>query len=216
MNENVAEMIGLFLGDGCLSRYFSKYNKKWISVLLFTGNLQNDKEYYESILRPIILKFFKTKGYMRYRVDDNTIRYFIFNKNLINYLIEIGFRFGSKTNSCRIPDSIFNDKRLRIACVRGIFNADGTVYRRYRKKYKNQPRFYGNYAVIQFKMKSKVLIEQIRYILQNDDFVVNKISKVENYFLIRITNQKYVNRFFKEIAINHPYHLTRYADIKNS
>lgn len=216
MNKGIAEIIGLFIGDGCLSRYFSKYENRWKSIVLFTGNLYNDKKYYENILQPLILKNFGVRGYIYHRNDDNTLRYFIDSKKLINYLLKMGFKFGSKTNSCKIPITILGNKELEIACICGIFNADGTVYRRYSKKYKGHSKFYKKYAVVQIKMKNKVLIRQIRNILQKTGFKLNKVTKDKGCWLIRITNQKYVEKFFKEIATTHPYHLTRYKNIKTT
>jgi hypothetical protein len=215
MNTDLAELVGVFIGDGCLSRYFSKYDGRYKKVVLFTGNLENDMEYYEKVLKPIIINNFGVSGYIYFRKDDCTIRYSLFCSKIIEFLFNLGFKFGSKSSSCKIPDAI-NSRNLEIACVRGIFNSDGTVYRRYGRRFNNHKVYYKNYAVVQFKMKSKTLVSQIRYILQRNGFKVNKLTNTERYSLIRITDQKYVEMFFNEIATNHHYHLQRYANIKNN
>jgi hypothetical protein len=215
MNADTAELIGFFIGDGCLCRYFSKYDSRWKSVVLFTGNLKNDRTYYEEVLRPIIMKNFNVNGYVYLRRKDNTIRYSIFSEKVIEYFLKMGFKFGPKFNSYNIPLCI-NNRFLEKAFIRGIFNADGTVYRRYNKRYRNHPIFYGKYAIVQFKLKNSALIRSIRTMLQRSGFNVNRITRTREYYLIRITDQEHVERFFKEIATNHPYHLKRYENIMNN
>lgn len=53
---NVAELFGVMMGDGCLSRY-----KSGKCVALLTGNLANDYEYYVNTIQPILRKHFKLK-----------------------------------------------------------------------------------------------------------------------------------------------------------
>lgn len=164
MDIELAELVGVFIGDGCLSRYFSNYDNRWKSVVLFTGNLENDEEYYERVLRPIVMKNFNVKGYIYFRKSDSTIKYSIFCKKMISYFLKTGFKFGPKYNSCTVP----------------------------------------------------AFINNIEDMLRRNGFKANRITKSGDYSLIRITNQEHVERFFKEIATNHPYHTERYENITNN
>ena len=49
---------------------------------------------------------------------------------------------------------------------------------------------------------------------QNDvGYKVNKITKVDEVYVLRITHQEYVRLFMDDFSINHPYHLGRFRDI---
>jgi hypothetical protein len=72
---------------------------------------------------------------------------------------------------------------------------------------------YRNYAVIQFKMESKNVICWLRVCLQSYGIKVNRITKVLNCDIIRITDQNSIRRFAGGIGFTHPYHKGRYLEI---
>ncbi|MCD4759876.1 hypothetical protein K8R33_03235, partial [archaeon] len=167
LNEQLAEFVGAFIGDGCLSKWSRKDRPSDVKVISFTGSWKNDSQYYQEIINPFIKEIFGKGGRIYHRKDDNSIRYTLYNKDIILFLIELGFDFGPKSRTVTIPDKIVYDKELSIACIRGIFNTDGCIYRRYSKKYKNHPKAYLNYKVIQFRLNSENLLHQIKNILYN-------------------------------------------------
>ncbi len=216
LNEDLAELVGAFIGDGCLSQYYIKNRKKWQQVILFTGSWRNDSLYYKNVIQPIIEKYFKVKCQFYHRKDDDTVRFRTYDKKIILFLLNLGFNFGPKADNVIIPSIIFNDKKLMRGCVRGVFNTDGTIYQRYSKQYKNHPKYYKDYKVIQFKSKSHKLIKQIRLILSEFDLNPNKIiadGKSNIHAVCRITSQPEVKRFEKEINTTHSYHIERMLNI---
>ena len=111
---------------------------------------------------------------------------------------------GYKTNKVSIPNKILNSTKLSIACLRGIFNTDGSVYRMYSKMYAGQHKFYANYAVVEIKIKSEILIHQIESILIRLKFHPNKVRKGKTgAFLIRLTSQTEIERFISLIVMRH-------------
>jgi len=111
---------------------------------------------------------------------------------------------GYKTNKVSIPNKILNSTKLSIACLRGIFNTDGSVYRMYSKMYAGQHKFYANYAVVEIKIKSEILIHQIESILIRLKFHPNKVRKDKTgAFLIRLTSQTEIERFISLIVMRH-------------
>ena len=79
----------------------------------------------------------------------------IYDKNIINFLLELGYSFGPKSKTVFIPDKILQNKNLSVNCLRGIFNSDGFVYGGYSKKCVGHKRFYNNYFNVQYKSKSQ-------------------------------------------------------------
>jgi len=213
-NESLSEFIGALIGDGCLSKYWSKYDNRWRYVVAFTGQWNEDHQYYKKIIQPIVLKEFGVRGYIYHRKDDNTVRFFIQSKRVVSLLNSLGLPIGVKKN-ITIPKDFKNNLNLAKSCIRGIFNTDGSVYRRYSKQYSSHPKYYKNYAVIQFKMRNRNVIKFIKYSLEKLGLKLTKIG-LENkvYWVTRITSQKDIERFFEELEINHQHHLKRFREIK--
>jgi len=210
INEGLAEIYGALIGDGCLSQYPTKDRNNPKKVILFTGHLSHDFDYYVKIIRPIFIKEFNTKGYIYKREKYNCIRYVLSNNVAFEFFKKSGFPIGKKLK-LGIPRSILLENKKSISCVRGIFDTDGSIYQRYSKKYKNHAKHY-NYHVIQFKMNSKEVIKQIKLILENNNIKTNKIIKDKKCYVLRITNQKEIDKFMQLIKPNNRYHRERYLN----
>ncbi len=209
MNSKLAEFIGAMIGDGCLSIINSHTKKRIRKIALLTGHLKHDIDYYVNVIRPIIRGEFGTFGYLQKRPKRNCI-YLVMGGLVFYFLKEIGLPIGKKIQ-IQIPRIILQNKEFSKACVRGIFDTDGSIYRRYSKQYKNHPRFY-NYLVIQFKLNSKKVIEQIKQILDRYGILSNRIIQETNAYVLRVTNQKEVKRFIEIIKPSNKYHLERYIN----
>lgn len=154
-----------------------------------------DVRYYESFINKSLIKNFSYSGRLYHRKDDNTARFWINDKDVIKWFINNGMPVGSKTKSIQIPSKIIKNRKLSIACLRGIFNTDGCVYRQYSKIYKSQHKHYSNYAVIEIKSKSRKLILQIKAILvrEKNVFKFIKVVRPREYHMER----------YKSIINNH-------------
>lgn len=216
MSSELAEVIGVFIGDGCFSEFTNSNNRR-ISTVMFTGSWKNDSEYYSNLIYPLISAEFGSKSKPYLRKDDLSVRYFIYKKYFVDWIRNLGFTPGPKAGTVRIPDEILKDRALYLPCIRGIFNTDGCIYRRYSKKYKNHPKHYSTYANIEFRMKSKVLLMQIKELLLKENITSNKLYSSKNGCnILRITDQTSVEKFVKIIGFNHSHHIERYNSIKLS
>jgi hypothetical protein len=207
INEDIAEFYGALIGDGCLSRYYSNYDKRNCQILLFTGHT-HDAPYYKERLQPILIKEFEKKGYIQFRKDYNVVRFETKSKDVFNFFEKLGFPVGLKGN-LSIPKVIFNNKSLSLASIRGIFDTDGSIYKRYSKKYKNHSKKY-NYKNIQFKMNSSNVIYQIKNILDRIEIQTSNIRKDGNSYVLTIHNQKSIKKFFEIVKPSNPYHTERF------
>lgn len=212
LNEGLAEVVGAFIGDGCISEYFA-HGRGTRTVVLFTGHWKNDRQYYMDKIAAVITEEFGCLIKLYHRKDDNTIRYVLTSKKVVGFFKELGLPVGEKGNKLGIPGAIMKDDKLVLACVRGIFNTDGSIYRRYSKRYSGHARVYRNYAVIQFKMVNHKVIRRIKCVLEKYCIKVNNITKVLNCSVIRITDQTSIKKFISLIGFTHPYHEKRYLDI---
>ncbi len=213
MNENIAELYGAMIGDGCLSRYFSNYDKRVKFCTLLTGHT-HDEPYYRKALQSILKKEFDVVGYIRFKRKDNVTRFETMSKKVFDFFKNFGFPIGLKKRLV-IPDIIIEDDKLSLSCVRGIFDTDGSIYRRYSKNYKRHTKLY-NYQVIQIKLNSKIVIRQIKKILERNNIKTNKIICDKKSFVLRITNQKEIFKFIDKVKPNNKYHIERFLNNINS
>lgn len=101
---------------------------------------------------------------------------------------------------------MLNDKENQISCIRGLFDTDGSIYRRYKTK---------KYAVVQFKLMSDYAINQIKETLNKLDIYTTKIGLADSYYVVRITSQKEIDKFFEIIKPNNKWHVNRYLKIRS-
>ncbi len=205
INKEIAEITGLLIGDGCLSKYRS-YNANRLEIA-FTGHLK-EYRYYKEFVKPIFIKYFNVKGTLRIRNEDTSTRYHIKSIKAFNYFKNIGVQIGEK-EIVELPPIIKQKPYIWIAFIRGLFDAEGSIYRRYSKKYKNHTRIYDNLLVAQIKFNcSKEFIKFIEHVLITNKIKTNRITKIGKSYIIRITKQESIEKFldiFKPKIKNAPF-----------
>lgn len=204
--EDLSEVVGVILGDGCLSKYWSNSENIWRYELAFTGS-SSEYTYYENFVQPTIKKYFGISGRLFLRKDNST-RYHIKSRKVCEFFHSIGIPYGKKSNNLSICDGILSKDDLAIACIRGIWNTDGSIYRRYNKKYGNHKRVY-NHLVMQLKMGSKLLITQVKKVLETVGIESNKIIPESNTFVLRITQQEAISTYLSNIGFSNIHHINR-------
>lgn len=204
LNDDLSEFVGFFIGDGCLS-------KSGGQQIVLTGSAKRQTEEYFVYLNNVLRENFDVEGNIYHRKDNDVFLLRTNNPVLVGFLLNLGFKFGPKSQTVKIPEKIMENTNLSIACLRGIFNSDGSIYRRYGKKYRNHPKHYTDYFNIQFKSMSLELIAQIKNILGSLGLASNRIirDKSNGASILRITAQRSVNKFLNVVKINHPHHLAR-------
>jgi len=193
LTPELAEIIGLNLGDGCVSCSLSQ-GRPYFQVAFTAG--PDELWYYQSFVQPTIEKAFSIAGRLFLR-DDNTTRYHIPGAKFANYLIGLGLPVGKKRDA-EIPRAII-EQGLVVPFIRGIYHAEGSIYRRYSKMYNRHIRVYGNLLVIQIRMKLKTLMNQIWTELVKLGILTNRLTHMDGVFTLRITAQKEIEKFLQII-----------------
>jgi len=194
-SRKLAEIIGIMMGDGCL--YLDKFKKYQTSISFHKK--EKDYLYYVKNLfeKYFDYKFCITEIENEFLLRNNSV--FVGKK-----LISAGIIEGNKINNkIIIPNWIFKNKYFLLNLLRGFFDTDGCIYRKYE-----------NYSQIQFKLASKETINSLYQALIQLGFNPTKIQK-EIYkgrfsWKIYIVRQKEIKRFFKEIKPANKKHIKRY------
>lgn len=125
-DEDLAELVGIHIGDGCISE-----NKRYSEYYL-GGDLLEEKEYHDNWVAPLFNKkimnplFGKNVNYKEHP-KVGIYGFHIFNKKLIDFFKTLGINSGSKIN-IKIPDEILLNQKLLKRFIRGLFDTDGNLF----------------------------------------------------------------------------------------
>ncbi len=181
------------IGDGSLSR-----TERSVQIVI-TGNKVDDENYLLGHVRPLFLDVFDLELTSRYRQDENTMDLYRHSKRVALTLHSWGMPLGLK----KLEDQRPKLKVVPSAFIRGVFDTDGSVYRKY-----------GPYAQIQFKTVSNSLMFFIREHLTELCFHPTQIRPDETKHRFLLCRQSEVERFFRIMLPCNRKHLDRLRRIR--
>ncbi|MFA5101401.1 MAG: LAGLIDADG family homing endonuclease [Candidatus Omnitrophota bacterium] len=188
----LANLIGIMLGDGGIR---SKYQ------LTVTYNSKTDKEFAEYVGK-LIKRLFGVDHVKLKRKHDLGADILVNSANVISFLIKQGLIFGNKIEQqIDVPDWIKRNKNFGKACIRGLFDTDGSLYCH---RYKVSHKWY-EYLKLDFTSCSKPLLQSVYKILsgmkiksslKGVHIVISAQSDVNRYLaIIGSSNQKFVDKW---------------------
>ena len=123
--KNMAELIGIILGDGNI--YVDE--SKSIYQLRIGGHSEDDKEYLLGYVKPLLEKLFKVNVRTKLHKSKKELFLCVDKKEVITKLIKLGVKPGNKKkNNIGIPSWIYTDIEYMKSFIRGIIDTDGSVY----------------------------------------------------------------------------------------
>lgn len=141
----LAEFIGIMLGDGNLSKFQAS----------ITLNTIADKDYIKFVEK-LGIKLFSDKPTITDKKDCHATDVRFSGIKLVEYLVRHGLQTGNKVkNQVGVPKWISGQKQYKISCLRGLMDTDGCVAK-CTHKYKLKSYVYYNPC---FANRSKPLLE---------------------------------------------------------
>lgn len=197
MSVELAEICGIFLGDGCIS-------KNQIRVTL---NRVTDAEYIVYV-QDLIRRVFHVTPAL-YEFKDETKRMVkdvtLSRVGIIRYLSSVGLLPGNKVRrQVDIPEWILDNDEYAVACVRGLIDTDGCVFTH---SYNVGGKVY-RYKKIAFTNRSKPLLNSVYIIMKTlglhprfsttCDVRLDSIEDVKKYMqFVGTRNKKHLKRYQK-------------------
>jgi intein/homing endonuclease len=217
LTAELAEVAGALIGDGCLSKFWTNYDNRLRHQTVFTGS-SDEFPYYADFIQPVIRKYFGVRGRLfirTYRGREST-RYYIMSRNVFEFFNELGIPSGKKSHFTYIPSALFESPELLRACLRGLWDTDGSIYRRYTKKYSNHRCWYPNYLTLEFKTASERMALDMKkafdfFSIKSNGILENKLGQ----FVLRINTQSEIQKFLGLIGFRNPHHLNRLARFRS-
>lgn len=206
LTPELAEEIGLHIGDGSMNFYKSKNKLRGLYQL--RGHISDDKDHYTQRISYLYSKVYGFKPKMREMKSTGVYGFQIWSDNLINFKHKIiGLPLGPKTN-ISLPKMFIEKQNLLTPLLRGIFDTDGCLYIE-RKNKKLYPR-------IEFKTVSNTLATDIRDCLEKLGLRATKyclLRKEENWnnlYTIAVRGEVMLDKFFKIIQPANPKHIKKF------
>jgi len=127
-NEKTAELIGIILGDGTLAIKWRDREKKNSYRFEICLNRIKEKDYVEYV-KELLRNIFQIEPNIFIDKRSNGISLRLNKKSIVEALIHLGLKSGNKKfNQVSVPDWIKKNKKYIIACLRGLFDTDGSIF----------------------------------------------------------------------------------------
>lgn len=169
ITTELAYLAGFISGDGhlCYRKSKSEY------AVFCSGNLKDEKEFYERIIIPLFKKIFNIEMKVKIQKSNNTYNLVFYSKILLEYFSKKLFiPVGAKSGKIRIPEIFKKSRKLTKQFICGFADADFSLI--LKKRYK----IIHYYPVIYGASKSEQIIEDISSFLSSYGFsFYKKINK---------------------------------------
>ena len=192
MNKDLAEEIGIHIGDGNIYIYTDKGNNKSYHGS-FTGDLNDEFLYHNKYIKNLMKKIYNIDLYILERKNKNSIESKYKSKAIIGFKYKVlNLPLGKKTN-IQIPTQILKNNEFKKRCIAGIIDTDFSIT---------------SSLAITGKLHSIYLVKQINEIL-NENKIKHIFRQYKDYGRFYI-NQKGAIKIIEEWKLNNPKHLSKF------
>lgn len=195
----LAEFVGAVLGDGHV--FYHKKKKVGVYGIRIAGDLKLDKNYHENYLRELGKSLFNLEGKVLLRIKEKNNGRFLdfYSKELVELFKEMQIFPGNKINNqSTIPKWVFEENNFLKACLRGLIDTDGSIFRMSNKT--------PNLLRICFTNYNLTLLNDARNAFVKLGFNPSKIIPNKQFFLSRKSD---ITKYLKEIGFSNERHLDR-------
>ena len=196
MSTDLAELIGIILGDGSISLKTNTLNNR----LKISFNSKDDTDYIFYV-KDLIKSLFNVDPILKYRKNENTADLFVFRKDIINYLVnDVGLRLSPKWNRAIIPKKLMSPN-LNLMVLRGYFDTDGCLA------------LVNNNGIIYPRLEMKIcpspMQKQFAQILKDNKFNFGAYDIGKGKIRIQLNGKLQLNRWSKLVGFSNEKHLNK-------
>ena len=198
-SEKLAEFYGVMLGDGNSHRtkyYKSRDNKRGVYAIRIVGDSRFDRNYLLNYVKLLIESLFNIKVKVKFYTNKNAMHLESYGVKLVEFLEIKGFKPGNKIkNKLRIPNWIKSNKNYLKACLRGLYDTDGSVYKLTGQN-SHQICFTNfNQGLLQDVRDCLLLLKVNCSRISNNDIYITKKSELRKFLkLIGFSNDKHFKK----------------------
>lgn len=187
MTIELAEEIGIHLGDGCLS-----FNRKYFSV----KTNKKERDYMLDFIFPLYKKLYNLD--LKLMELESVVGFEVYSQAFFDFKNKVlKIPYGNKVEKIFVPEEILKTKNKEIyrAFIRGLFDTDGCAGVSRTKK---------DYPFLTFTIKSEKLIREVGDMLNKLGFM-----PYVGRWMITLNGYLMVKKWLKEISSNNPKNLAK-------
>ncbi len=202
INEKLAEFIGAVLGDGNIT-YYKKGKKIGVYQIRIAGDLEKDKDYHLNHLKNICKEIFNLEAKEIISSHERFLN--CSSKELVEFFIGMGLKSGNKIkNQTTIPSWIWEKDSYIKACLKGLIDTDGSIFKMSNKD--------PNLLRISFTNYNETLLEDTRKGFIKVGFSPSKIILNKQFF---ISKKSDISKYLKEIGFSNLKHKERLKTLQS-
>ena len=207
MSEELAEFVGVLLGDGSIGRYTSHPNGsvKTQYRIKVTGHSTEDLPYFKDYVSPLMTRILGKEPLLRFKSNEQTVELLLFGRQFYGPLIQLGLKPAPKRDNAVIPEFIAANG-FESDFIRGLFDTDGCLV--FDKQHTNH--YY--YPRLEIKLLPSPMRDQFIQMLQQVGFKIMLHPKLPSDAVVRvqINGEAQLVRWVSSIGFNNPRHKTKY------
>lgn len=215
LTPELAEDIGIMLGDGHIGRYVS--HGKVTHQISVAGSYDSDEPYFSNHLIPLKKKLFGLDFHLGLQ-RDNELYIAKASRGLFSfYNSVIGLKSGRK-NDAGIPEIIMDsDSVIKSAFLRGLADTDFSLVF---GKMGRSASSYHVYPSIKCRFQSRKLVENLTVLFDELGFKVTtcfsersldkRSGRIDVRHVIYVYGKNNLHRWMINVGFNNPKHLTKY------
>lgn len=202
VDENLAEIFGIILGDGHVQKYEKGKKIRCYSIII-AGNSETDRNFMEKYVPFVFENKFNFRGRVFFSKSKKEAYYKIHGKQLVDFVISNGILSGNKKkNNQGIPIWIKENRKYLSRCIKGLVDTDGSIH--YISKTNKNLR-------ISYTSHIPNLMRDVREGLV---FLGFNPSKIINERQIFLSGKRDVEKYIKEIGFSNQKNLNRLENFK--
>jgi intein/homing endonuclease len=197
--KKLAELIGSILGDGNIHSY-KRGKKVRVYSVRIAGHIELDKVYHLKYIKPMFEELFNIQAKIYFHKKNNERFIIVYSRKVVDYLNNMGLKSGNKIkNENTIPRWIFKDIEFLKACLRGLIDTDGSVFRMSKKD--------PNLIRISFTNHNQTLLKDTRDAFIQLGFNPSRITHNNKIYLSR---KQEIVKYINDIGFSNNKHIIRF------
>ncbi|MEX1028053.1 MAG: LAGLIDADG family homing endonuclease [Candidatus Paceibacterota bacterium] len=185
--EALAEFIGIMIGDGSIAKYHAR-----VSL-----DAKVDRQYADYVTW-LVQKLFEYDPGILYRTNSRSLDVVMYRSAISSFLHKQGLPWGNKiAQGIDIPHWIKRRKSYARACLRGLIDTDGSLFRH---SYISAGKRY-EYPKMSFTSHSPSLITSVQQLLRNEGIYARITASCRD---VRLEKRKDVVTYFSVCGTNNP------------
>ena len=202
LTPEVCEFFGIMLGDGCLSNFHVKKEKRARFCVMITGN-KHERDYLENHVSSLMEELFKKKPKVRYDKYNDVLRIIVNSRRIFEQLSLLDLPVGKKKN-LRIPNSIMAlPWEFKRNVIKELLDTDGCIFARRDEGYR--------YPYVMITSAHDGLRKQLVEMLRERDYPAYIHSKD-----VLVRGSANLRRWMSDIGSSNPKIIKKYGEWINT